>query len=65
MKKYFVVYFYKASKSGFGVGNIFAELSAPIEQENAMREVERTIREKNKFESCAVINFFEVGEDVG
>lgn len=65
MKKYFVVYFYKASKRGFGVGNIFVELSAHIEQENAMREVERTIREKNKFESCAVINFFEVGEAVG
>lgn len=65
MKNYFVVYFYKCKRKGFGVGNVFIELNQPIEQENAIREVERTIKYKNKFEACAVLNFFEVGETVG
>lgn len=63
MKKYFVVYFYKVDRNAWGIGNAFLDLSESIETVAGMREVERTLKEKNRFLACSVINYCEIDGD--
>lgn len=61
MENYFVAYMYTTPDGGWGTGNCFISCSVPFNTEEAVREAERSIRDKNKFTGCAITNFIKVG----